>query len=185
VVPLTARIKLELQLAGNAFVTGRAPLLADVFDFLWRCHPNFRRPDGTMPNRPAGRGSAVLAFLARRWLVRKVRGIDLFDAEWVIRLYLADLEQDAPADEEVVESGRKARLIPPPRAHWVDNLIVSFARQFPMTIDQILDCPLQIVYQLYRAQEIAAGECVIDRSTEAINRWAFAQMDKAAAARRN
>jgi hypothetical protein len=75
-VPLTERHRLELHLAGNAFFTGRAPLLGDVIQFLWRLSPHFRRPDGTYPNQPARGGwlARLRSALERRALAHHTVG---------------------------------------------------------------------------------------------------------------
>lgn len=98
-VPLVERIREDLILCENAFIYCRPPLLGDVFQILWRCHPFFLSPDGTQPNRgPAGVKISFLACLRaqfeRHALLAHVRRCDVDRAAVAIRARLAE---DIPA----------------------------------------------------------------------------------------
>ncbi|HVT74585.1 MAG TPA: hypothetical protein VHD61_15735 [Lacunisphaera sp.] len=101
VVTLTWRILLELTLAGNAFVRPVEPTRDDVYQFLWRLHPCFRRPAGDLPNLPAGsfQPSRWRCFLARVDCWRVSRHYRPNAIEFQIRRWLEEARQDAPRND--------------------------------------------------------------------------------------
>jgi len=153
---LTERHRLELIAAANAFFTGRQPLLGDVYQFLWRCHPHFLRPDGTLPNSPGRSGwwAQFRALYERRALLAHVRRCDLFAAAAAIRARLAEVEQDAPGDAH--ETGHRSAAAPD--HNYFDSLIDVLGRTHHYTPDEILDLPRALVHQLTRAQLLATSE---------------------------
>lgn len=173
IVPLTPRILFELELAGNALVQGRPAGRHDVFAFLWRLHPNFRRPSGAMPNRPTGRGSWLLALLARRWLASHVRRLPPWVAERAILDHLLALRQDEPP--HVVRSAGRAATLPPPLPHLLDAWCHWWGSHYGTDPRTALDVPLPLILQCRRTVALAQGEPVIDRSSAQIGEYLFAQ----------
>lgn len=190
---LTPRAQNELMLAGNAFFTTRRALLADVFDFLWRLHPGYRRP--LRPHYLRRRSVNTLQRRLTLWLAfgdhktaqifhtleRHVRRIDLHQAESQIRAHLEFIFQDRPATDESSESATDS-LFHKPRAHWLDNYVDFFASRYGWPVDHILDQPMARLLQLYRATAIAHGDLVIDNSARKINEFIFSRHDLAKAA---
>jgi hypothetical protein len=173
VVHFTPRIRLELELADNAFLAGREPRAVDVFALLWRLHPLFRRPDGTMPNARRPRSRSPLLRLrslrARRRIARKTRLLLLPLAAALIASYLSAVFRDRPAG--TLSEHEPRSLIPKPAPHWLDDLTDYFAARYGWSIDAILDTPQPLLLQLWRAHAIAAGIEIIDPSAELIGRW--------------
>jgi hypothetical protein len=156
-VPLTERHRLELHLAGNAFFTGRAPLLGDVIQFLWRLSPHFRRPDGTYPNQPARGGwlARLRSALERRALAQAVRRCDLFAADRAITTWLMAAGQDepgAPCAEDSATPARRSHLAP--QHCFADELVEAFAARYQLAPATVLDLPVALVNQLLRARLI-------------------------------
>ena len=156
-VPLTERHRLELHLAGNAFFTGRAPLLGDVVQFLWRLSPHFRRPDGSFPNSPHRSGwlAGLRSRLERRVLAGAVRKCDLFAAERVICAWIESAAQDEPGTpcaEDSPTPGRRSTISP--QHCYADELVESFASRYQLTPAAVLDLPIALVNQLLRARLI-------------------------------
>ncbi len=175
VVLLTPRIIFELHLAGNALLHGLPAGPASIFDFLWRLHPNFRRPDGAMPNHPAGRGSWLLALLARRWLARRVRRLPAWVAERAILDHLAVLRQDEPPRVTSSARGVAAPAVAAPLPHVLDSWCHWWGSQYGVDPRSALDVPLPLILQCRRTVALARGEPVIDPSAAEIGRHLFAQ----------
>jgi hypothetical protein len=156
-VPLTERHRLELHLAGNAFFTGRAPLLGDVIQFLWRLSPHFRRPDGTYPNQPARGGwlARLRSALERRALAQAVRRCDLFAADQAIAEWLNATGQDEPGAPCAEDSTpQKPRSPLAPQHCFADELVETFAARYQLPPAAVLDLPVALVNQLLRARLI-------------------------------
>jgi hypothetical protein len=182
-VLITERIRLELHLAGNALVCGRAPLLGDVFLCLWRHHPEFRRP---LPARAAvlrdlGRWPALLRLallryaygdlsVARlhRWLSRRVAACDLFAAEKILAGRLRTAEQDAPA--AAYESGAGTPSAAAPEFCAVDDLVDWLSTTYGLSPAAALDVPRALVHQLWRNRQLAQpdGELAVFAPSDAL-----------------
>jgi hypothetical protein len=173
VVALTPRIVFELSVLDNALLRGRPATPADLFEFLWRLHPNFRREDGDMPNRPSGKGSALLAFFARRWLRRHVRQLSLWPAESRIREWLDANWQDEPA--EVTRDHAPETPFPPSVPHMLDSVCDWWGNRYGVDPRTALDVPLALIFQCRRLIAIRNGEKVIDRSRKPITDWLLQQ----------
>lgn len=157
---LTERMRLDLELAENAFVTGARPLLGDVFNLLWRMHPEFAVPCAERlfaVRQLDGRrfrflrvwyafGSLRTARI-HRWLTRRVAACDLFAAERLIRERLDDAEQDAPGYDGSC-SGR--RSLAAPEFCYYDELVSFFGETYHLAPDEVLDLPRALVLQIYR-----------------------------------
>lgn len=161
---LTERMRLELILAQNAFFTARRPLLGDVFNVLWRLHPEFRRPHPLRVGLVRDLGARRFRLLrlwrafgslrtarAHRWLSRHVAACDLFAAEKLIVDRLALAEQDAPGAPW--EPGRHSAVAPP--FCYFDDLAVHLARSYGVPVAAALDLPRALVHQLWRAEQLA------------------------------
>ncbi len=151
VVPLTERHRLELALVGNAILCGRAPLLGDIMQFLWRLNPYFRRPDGTYPNLT---GPVPIFFtwlrsrVARAALARAVRRCDLFAAERAIHEWLQVAEQDGHCG--VSAKVTRSRLTP--EHCYPDDLTNHLCSTYTIAPTQVLDLSVALVNQLWRAE---------------------------------
>ncbi len=161
---LTPRHVNELRLEANAFFLGGLIRRADVFQFLWRLHPEFARPC----RAPLGRGPELLrnvwsygwrAGWARRALVLAVARAPVLPAIREIQQYLAAVHQDNPAADETSggAGGRRPALGPP--ISWLDNYVLHFLRICPgWTPDEIIDYPFARLLQLHREEILAAPE---------------------------
>jgi hypothetical protein len=145
-VPLTHRHVVELTLARNAFLRGFSPLAGDLFAFLWRLHPLFRRPDGSFPNTSARLSFACLrSAFARYRLRRAVLRCEQEPAATTIREFLARASQDAAAPEcDAVEAPAAPERCP------IDNVVDYAARTYHLHPDAVLDLPIALLHQLYR-----------------------------------
>lgn len=158
---LTPRHVNELRLAGNAFCGGgEQPMRGDIFQFLWRLHPDFARPVRAWPRWPS-RGLELVKNLyafgwragwARYRLVRNVAGRSVVISALEIEGYLATVYQDLQAADLPTGAKGKQRCIPLlPPGSWLDNYCLSFLRLVPgWTPEQIVDCPLARLLQLHR-----------------------------------
>lgn len=168
----TERILLELRLAGSPLLVGRAPLLGDVFLWLWRHHPEFARP---LPERAhLLRGLERVPRLLRlpllwyaygslrtarlhRWLSARVAGCDLFAAERLVRERVQTAEQDAPS----APCGERGAARPNPLLPDfcpVDDAVDWLCSRYPLTPAQALDLPRALVHQLWRNRQLAQPE---------------------------
>lgn len=181
-VPFTPRHRLELELAGNAWLVGGLPAPAHTFQFLWRLHPLFRRPDGSFPNQRSALGarpSASASAAAREHLAARAIHFPLSVCTLAIRPFLEAALQDRPA--------RTLSDPPPlyqPAPHWLDDLVDYYAHRYGWHYARIMDTPLALLYQWWRAAAIARGDEVIDPVQEKIGDW-FARHIEAAPAGRN
>ena len=182
----TERILLELRLAGSPFLAGRAPLLGDVFLWLWRHHPEFARP---IPERAhllrgldrvprllrlpllwAAYGSLRTARL-HRWLSARVAACDLFAAERIVRERWQTAEQDAPAAECAEPGARRAAPSPLlPEFCPVDDVVDWLCSRYHLTPAQTLDLPRALVNQLWRNRQLAQpdGELAVIAPSDAL-----------------
>lgn len=159
-VPLTLRHWLALRVAGNRFVCGGAPQLADLFLFLWQLHPQHAT---ALPERePAiaqlARGrfrflrlafayGSLSAARRHRRLERAVRQCDFSAACAAVQAFLRITEQDAPPPS----AGSRLRAGPAtPDRCAADNLVDWLMTTYRMTHAEALDLPLAVGHQLYR-----------------------------------
>ncbi|MBC7367563.1 MAG: hypothetical protein H7343_12280 [Undibacterium sp.] len=176
VVPLTERHRIELALAGNAFFSGRAPLLGDVFIFLWRLSPDFRKPRPAFAPLVAGLDRKHCKFLrlwlalgsfraamAHRALAQAVRHCDLFSAEAALLLWLRHTAQDELGESADGEGKIIARSPAAPAHCYADGLADVLARSYHLRPADALDLPVAMVNQLMRAAALsqAEGECAV------------------------
>lgn len=167
-VHFTLRCALELRLVGNPFLVGGRPTVDDVLRYLWRLHPDFIRPDGSLPNRRdfLGRPLAAgwLQSLRSAWAsfcLGLLAGRLLWPAgALLIRDRIAQNSQDADeADDSGVFSAAPAHCDADDHCAWFMPL--GFTR------DQVLDAPVAWLLQYQRATALAGpdGDCeVIDKS---------------------
>lgn len=157
-VQLTPRIRLEFQLAHNAFAVGGEPTKADVFQVLWRLHPRFSRKPG------------LVSWLARRRVTRLVMRADLVKAAQEISLYVNSMMQDLP---EGGDSGNSQN----PQAgyvHWMAAEQHFYLTQYNgFSPDIYKDTPYVELQQLYRAHRMTVEEHpnFINYSDTLIGRW--------------
>jgi hypothetical protein len=176
---ITERMRLELTLAGNAFLCGGEPGHGDLFVYLWRLHPEFCRP---LPHRvPALRrwGHAPGRFLLnwyaygrlrparlQAWLVRQCRRADLPAAAALVAARLALADQDAPGAD--LETTRRS-LVAPPFCYF-DDLVDYVSRTYHVPPGAVLDLPRALVHQLYRNRLLSApdGELSVFAPSDAL-----------------
>ncbi len=163
-VQLTPRIRLELQLANNAFSNGAAPTRADVFQVLWRLNPRFSRKLW-----PA-------AWMARRKVSRLVMRFDLGKAVEEIAIYLNSMMQDLP------EGGDNEQSANPNSGyvHWMaaeQHFYLSNYNGF--SPQDYKDTPYVELQQLYRAYRLNKEEHpnFINYSDTLIGRWQREQIN--------
>ena len=183
--PFTARMRHDLVLAGNAFMCGRRATAADVFDFLWRLSPHYahvRRPwalRGTGPRLWClWRAFGSLTTAAHFYLIERHVSrlpIPLAAAAIVDRLMVIFQDRPASSETEADTEAKQPSLLPPPRAHWLDDLVEAFTTRKGWTPDEVLGYPLARLFQLHRASLLARGQRPIDPSHGAIADWIFAE----------
>ncbi|MFA5262355.1 MAG: hypothetical protein WC378_00920 [Opitutaceae bacterium] len=175
---LTPRHILELSFSGNAFFAGKKPLLADVFDLLWRLSPAYRyaaipklidllrkaQRIGFHPLIVLVRCAYLGSYRSARYyhlLERHVATLDLFAAEAEIQAWLSSQHQDLPAVDK-----REDEIIKPlrPRVYWMDSIIERFWRDYNSPPAQTIDMPIAALLQVIRQSNIVHGEDVIDPS---------------------
>ena len=178
--PLTPRHILALSTAHNAFFSGRSPLLADVFDFLWftsraycaPVHPEFLNLSSNRILRLLclwiSFGSFSKARLYRS-LEKHVYGLDLFPAADAINQHLDRVMQDRPATLKKNSDSDKYSPFEP-RSHLVEHLIQCFWSDYNSPPDTTLDTPIALLWSTLRIQTITSGGLVIDRSSEVIRK---------------
>lgn len=180
VVHLTERHRLELTLAGSAFFAGRAPLLGDVFQLLWRLHPDWRRPlhpswlrvHPSRRARPLPRWRSIVAYgrgsgAAHAWLARVVQRCDLYGAAAAIETWIEHQYQDEPAAR--VDDTRAAEPAAPGPARCLPDVVTRhFARAMGIDPRQVVDVPIALLHQWHREELLATGraEAVIDPSEQ-------------------
>jgi hypothetical protein len=155
VVPLTWRIFFELHLAGSAYLAGREPTRDDFFLLLWRLHPWFRRPDGSLPNLRSGRRRPPrwLVWLAQVSLYRRALVAPVNGTEAAIRQRIKASFQDAPSVDDVdAEEIAPAKLSQ--SLSLFDSVQAYFVHHCGYTRDQIMDLPIAWSFQVLRAQAI-------------------------------
>lgn len=196
----TPRMRLDLELAGNAFASGRAPRKHDVFAFLWRLNPAYApmaRPHLAKRRHRLGvYGSlareccllrafgAVRPWRAYLGLERHVAKLNLIAAMLEIFDFRRTVFRDRPAGTlGRREDDGKLSLIPPPEPHWLDNLVEWFGVHFhAWTWEEVLDAPFVRLYQLHRCWCIEHGVDVIDEIAELANDYAAQKLPAARAA---
>lgn len=162
-VHLTPRINLELEVLGSPFVVGGAVAPWDVFRLLWRCHPLFLRPDGTLPNRGHRRARSaerIRGAASRLWLACLTGRLLWPLAVVAVRDRIALAWQDDPADST------ESRAPAAPQPCEPDELCRYFAGR-GLSRDAVLDSPIAVLLQFIRSETLAQpdGELeVIDPS---------------------
>lgn len=162
----TERQRLELLMVtgSNAFLSRDTPLLGDVFQILWRLHPDFIRPDGELPNhRHPGQPPRYATFTerlrslwCRRQLRRSVRRLNLSSATATLRAFLARAEQDAPTSEDYTIRGPRRSISERAPAHCApDELCDYYLRDYALTRDEVLDSPRAWLHQLHRSRTLS------------------------------
>lgn len=107
VTPLSLRHVLEFIIADNAFFAARRAVLGDIFDFLWRLHPRYARPERSHLLRSISRCPPFHRLVVRHAFPRSsaaafvdlqnwVRNLNLFSAEAEIRSFIAAAYADHP-----------------------------------------------------------------------------------------
>lgn len=163
---LTPRIRLEFQLTQNAFAIGVQPQAADVFQVLWRLHPEFRRS----VNRPP-------AWLAKRKVSKIVRELSPASAIAEVSVYLDSMMQDLPEGDESSESSNP----PEGYVHWMaieQNFYCS--RYGGFTPELYKDTPYIELQQLFRAYRLSTEEHpqFINYSDTLVGRWQRDQIQR-------
>jgi hypothetical protein len=142
VVVLTPRHRLEFQLVRNAFTVGGTVTQADVFQFLWRLNPSFKKR--------VWFGS--FAWFARRKVALAVKELDMDSATLEILTYLASMLQDLP------EGGGTRDTSNPPEnyVHWLScEANFYLARYNGFSVPVLMDTPYLVLQQLYRAYRLS------------------------------
>ncbi len=157
-VQLTPRIRLELQLANNAFSFGRSPTKADVFQVLWRLHPRFSRK--LWP----------LSVYTKFRIIRRVQRMDLGRAIEEVSIYFNSMMQDLPEGGEGSESANP----PDGYVHWMaaeQNFYLS--KYGSLSSEAYKDTPYIELQQLFRAYRLTIEEHpnFINYSDTLIGRW--------------
>lgn len=169
VVHFTERHHVELTFAQNAFVIGARPLRGDVFQFLWRLHPEFMRPDGTLANQGHRRATWCERRRARRVqkaLHRAARLCDLDHTAIALRAYLSAVELDANA-YIADEKPRKRRGLAVAPHNYFDDYTEYMARTYGLTPEAAMDMPRALSFQWQRQRALLAEpEFVSDPSDE-------------------
>lgn len=153
-VPLTWRHLIELSRAGNAFFHAAEPTADDVFDYLWRLHPAFRRPDGELANlnhaaltRGAPRPSRFVSWCARLFVSSIARRISPNLLEKCIRSRIADAFMDRPSGSKD-EAAHVSPLLALPT--WYDLAVSELGLG-------AIEYPVALTFQALRVRGIQHG----------------------------
>lgn len=128
VVPFTLRMFVELDGAGNRFLTGSdAPQIEDALMFLWRVSPIYSRTDEetrndfirTVPLAIYPYGEAELVSQIIEYIRRTLSG--------------APLTKKSRGSDSV--------------GTWISSIVHIFAKEYGWTEDYILDLPLRRIWQ--------------------------------------
>lgn len=160
VVVLTPRHRLEFQLVQNAYAVGGLPTRKDLFVFLWRLNPAFKKQVWF----------GLTAWFARRKVSRAVRTADLGEAREQVVAYLAAMIQDLPEG-----SGDRNTVNPPELyVHWLAGEINFYLKNYNgFSIALLMDTSYLVLQQLYRAHRLASESHpnFINESDRIIGRW--------------
>lgn len=163
ILHLTPRHRLELQLSGNAFEFNLRPMEGDVFNFLWRLSPEYRR---------SGFGFAGMMKKARlRLLVKRMRKSPalLRLAESQVLKYLVAMRQDLP---EEMGGGVSSN---PPEAyiHWMATESFFYMQHLKISLEDYMDTPYLVLQQWFRCFRLANEEDVnfINASDRLVSEW--------------
>lgn len=160
-VVLTPRHRLEFQLVRNAFAAGGGiPSKADVFQFLWRLNPRFKKR--VFPLSPSA--------FDRMRLLMAVRKMDMHDAIRGILGYLGAMLQDLPEGS----AGGDSSNPPENYVHWLaGEMNFYLARYNGFTPTSFMDTPYLVLQQLYRAHRLAVEQHpqFINNSDRMVGRW--------------
>jgi hypothetical protein len=173
----TLRHRAELSLVANAVLGTATPREGDIFQFLWRLHPWFMRPENLLANqghRMATPREQRHALATRRRLLRLTPQLDLPAATILLRAWLGTAQQDEPATAFDL-SGPPSPLshFHAPAINHLDDLSDYFIRTYGLRRDEVLDSPQAWLYQLHRNKLLAepdGPERVIDPSTALLSR---------------
>ena len=116
---------LILDAANSPFLSGNAIELSDIARFLWILSPEYR----------------PRAKWAQRRFGRVCRKINTVEAALQIDKYLEVTFQDSPGSS----GGNRVSF-----AGWCAHLINYISSEYGWTRDEIMSCPLRILYQLQR-----------------------------------
>ncbi len=180
-LPLTVRAWLDLVLTGNfvvrRFLVGvpaasHAAPFADLAAILWRLSPHYRPcavSRWRTPRLAAQRLALTLRLRRMSLLPRRLLDRDL-------SRMLEGAFQDAPQAGDV--SGRWKPL-KPQAPSLPEGFVAAFGRRFGWPPAVVLDLPLAAAFALLRADDLAQGRDVVDRSATAISEWLLRATDPA------
>jgi hypothetical protein len=143
---ITPRIRLDLELAGSPFLTGRSAMLKDVWVFLWRVSPHY------VPAWKLGIFRTPRAWYERQRLRFICQRADLWAFESAIHEFISDAYQDAPGssdDDDGSSSG--------PECNASVGWAAFYMEKFGMDFDQYMDTPILVLHQLLRAWKAMNG----------------------------
>ena len=127
VVPLTPRIALELELAGNAFFSRGQPLTAeDVVQFVHRISVGYRAGDRKQIRR-----------LSRLLYDKK--------APAALQAYLERSHGACPSYGK-----KESKDVSLSDACWASYLVDRLSHRYGWSVDQVLDTPYRIIWQMFQ-----------------------------------
>jgi hypothetical protein len=155
---LTWRHCRDLAKADNAFfIPGTVPQRGDYYELLWRLHPYFRSASGRYANLPRDdrRPGPFRSWLSRKLVWIYCWNLDLVASEIPVRLRLQESRNDQPAAKRRDAGTDLLAQLAPVNA-LDDAAEYLTARGFGL--EDFLDCPVAVSYQLQRRELIAAGK---------------------------
>jgi hypothetical protein len=158
---LTPRHRLEFEMAQNAFSVGREASRADVFQFLWRMSPAWRK----------GQPITISATLAWWRIHRVIYRHPLPDIEAAILDYIGMMLQDLPE----AEAGSGSGSVNPSSNYvtWVACESDFYMRTYGMMFSEYYRTPYLVLQQLYRAYRLATEDnaTFINSSDRIVSAW--------------
>lgn len=143
---LTARTVFELRECGNPVLGEGEISRAALFDFYWRLHADFTRP-------------GTFKFWLTRWkrkrLARAVNRLNIFIAREAVLKWVEMHYIDAPP--RVTEVKRKDNHATATGYAWIASFVDFFCEHYHWSLNDVLDAPLPLLFQLYRANRARKG----------------------------
>lgn len=161
-VQLTPRHRLEFEMAGNAFSVGVEAGRADVFQFLWRLNPAWRK------------GQPITWAATRAWwkIHRVIYNTSAVRLEGAILDYLGMMLQDLPEGD--ANLGRSRSVNPDGNyVTWIASEADFYMRTYGMGLEEYRHMPYLVLQQLFRVYRMATEEdpSFINHSDKILNSW--------------
>ena len=142
VAPLSFRSLIDLELAGNAFVSGDDPVAGDIAAYVWRHMPEYS---------PSADSKAFTEKIAA--------ATDIVEIVTGIQNHLSCAFDETPAGSQFGGFAKDNRLAPLPT---IASICSEYGAAYGIDPQDVADIDLRIVFQCCRALRIQQGEKYTD-----------------------